>query len=505
VTNDIEQEEYKKRLAEMIGDFSAMLAQGVELTTDDLVAGLSLDKNNSLVREWATKNAGVSKADFDSAVRRGRIKEELGRVPSDAVELVDVYVEQQGIVCQYNGQLHQTKVVPYLVGSDGKKLYCSREDREDPVMGTYCDFMFRNELTVVDLERRLRLLKDRLKLGLRSESISDAVEEWYERAKAERLYEIFLDIGHLGKPHREAAEAEWRRLGEAVFETTDDEPLEFVIAVLKKFMHQVKRKMRGLPITDHLMPVLLGRQGVGKSTFVHQMLEPVKEISLNVDFKMIADERNIEIWDSYVLFLDEMGYASKTDVDSIKNIITASVLSRRPMRTNLKITVAQNATLIGGSNKKLPQLIKDPTGLRRFVGLHFRHDPDWQIMNSVDWERLWKSVDFEGPCPIQPFKAVLSKAQEQARDVGRVEDWLRNLDPKAQVFEGRMNHATKRISAADLFVIYSDYEAVFFPGPAKMSKTEWDHEVARLLKDHPEVVPFEKSRDKRGIIYQYTG
>jgi hypothetical protein len=60
VTNDIDQEEYKNRLAEVIGDFSAMLAQGVELTADDLVAGLSLDRNNSLVREWAAKNAGVN-------------------------------------------------------------------------------------------------------------------------------------------------------------------------------------------------------------------------------------------------------------------------------------------------------------------------------------------------------------------------------------------------------------------------------------------------------------
>ena len=84
------------------------------------------------------------------------------------------------------------------------------------------------------------------------------------------------------------------------------------------------------------MPVILGPQGKGKSTFVNMFIAPLRELTLEVNFKAIEDDRNIDIWNSFILFLDEMGYASKADVDTIKNAITANTLTRRPMRSNSK-------------------------------------------------------------------------------------------------------------------------------------------------------------------------
>jgi predicted P-loop ATPase len=128
---------------------------------------------------------------------------------------------------------------------------------------------------------------------------------------------------------------------------------------------------------------------------VDKLIGPLKELSLQVGFDMIEDERNIDIWHSYILFFDEMGYASKANVDTIKHAITATHLSRRPMRTNTKVSVAQNATFTGCSNKTLAQLIKDPTGIRRFVSAQFSSAPDYSVVNATNYQpkdrRDWRS------------------------------------------------------------------------------------------------------------------
>jgi hypothetical protein len=205
-----------------------------------------------------------------------------------------------------------------------------------------------------------------------------------------------------------------------------------------------------------------------------------------------------------------MGYASKSDVDTIKNAITANTLTRRPMRSNSKVTVSQNATFIGCSNKVLAQLIKDPTGIRRFVGLQFSNKPCWITMNEIDYRKLWLSVDPYEDDPMIPFMDRLQDRQEEDREKGRVEEWLAQFDPNAgsakdygKTFTDLSKHG--RIVATDLFELYSEWEAVMFPGNfGRLNVNEWGHEMKRLMDNDPASVPFMKgSRSSKGATYVY--
>jgi hypothetical protein len=259
-------------------------------------------------------------------------------------------------------------------------------------------------------------------------------------------------------------------------------------------------------VKDHLMAVILGPQGIGKTTVIEQMTKPLEELKLDVDFKMIEDARNIDIWRSYILFLDEMGYASKSDIDDIKKAITAATLTRRPLYTNTKVQVVQNATFIGCSNKELEQLIKDPTGIRRFIGLRFLNKPCWDTMNSIDWSDLWRSVDIEAEDPIKPFAHLLKEKQEETRDPGRIETWLRAFNPDDdQVYIQHVNPKTRKIAAIDLYESFRAYEERAYPGSVKTTKTEWDYEMGRIAKNHPENMPFDKDRIESGVAYRYRG
>ena len=81
----------------------------------------------------------------------------------------------------------------------------------------------------------------------------------------------------------------WRYLQEAGF--GGEHPPGFVAGVLRKFIWQVKRKMLNLPVTNHLMPILSGPQGKGKSTFLMRFLPPVEEVAIPSDSRWYKENR----------------------------------------------------------------------------------------------------------------------------------------------------------------------------------------------------------------------
>lgn len=462
-----------------LADFTAGLIQGVIPDAQFLATQLD-GHDHPDARAWIKKNAhmlGFTIKEYERELRLVRIRNDLGAIPQYPAELVRLVVEHDKMTCLYNGQ----------IAKDGLKVIegdaVGMADLAIPLIADKAHFSCPAKVNLDAFMRQLRMTSDKHRLGFTDRAINDAVTEWVEVARRERRFDLYSTLAGPPDtiPQRAEAERLWLDIAQRLFATSEDIPAPFVVAVLKKFMHQVKRKLRSLPVYDHLMPVILGTQGKGKSTFVRAMLGPIKELVLGVDFKMIEDDRNIDIWASYVLFIDEMGYASKANIDTIKNAITAETLTRKPLYTNAKVEVWQNATFIGCSNKTLEQLIKDPTGIRRFVALQYRNDPDWEFLNTLDWTLLWRSVDHEGPCPMAPFKKALAQAQEESREMGRVEHWLTDFDPAQSPSFSPDDRG--RLKAKLLYEFFREFEEDYYPGPHRTSLTEWGNEMRRMERD----------------------
>jgi len=290
-------------------------------------------------------------------------------------------------------------------------------------------------------------------LPFRDTQIADAVSTWLKSAKQERRTNMLLSIAYeKGIPTGPVGDAMWEKMEKAAFDVTTTAP-GFAIAIMKKFMWQVKRKASGLYITDHLMPVITGKQGSGKSTIVMNMLKPINDAMRMADFRSIVDDRNIELWDSLVLFFDEMSGAKKADMDIVKQAITAASLTRRPMRTTDSVTVKQRSTFIGCSNDCLTEIIRDTTGGRRFAELTFSDTPDWNAMNEIDWEMLWKSVDEHGEDPSLHCFTILKTQQEANRNQTSVEMWAELVGSKFKTWA----------KGAELFDAFRNWEKDAFP------------------------------------------
>lgn len=482
-------EEKKRHALEMIGIMQEGLADGV-VPTADMVATLMAGEDHPLIRDWVKNNTNITAPELSKAMKNERIRAEFGFVPRNATELVQAIVKRDGAYCTFDGHIVRQAVRPWIDDGKGGKQYVYEAELAElsPFDRKMVEAQIRKNcpqhIERIEFEEIIRTAEHDYRLGFPQTALNDAASSWYRQSKRNRQYDLFSEIaGPIEREdHRVRARQMWLDLARSCFKTDQTITPAFVAAVLQKFMHQVKRKIWDLPIYDHLMPVLFGEQGVGKTTFVEEMLKPIHDLKMGVTFKDVEEERNIEIWDYFVLFLDEMGYASKTNIDTVKQCITAPSLPRRPMRSNAAVKVKQNATFIGCSNKVLEQLIKDPTGIRRFVQLTFKGD--WKFLATVNWKLLWESVDHEGPDPMAPFKAVLKDVQEETREMGRVEHWASMWEPTS-VFRDRFIDSSNRAVAKELYREFHDFQTEYYPGLLPTSEPEWRNEMKRMDKSTP--------------------
>ena len=202
---------------------------------------------------------------------------------------------------------------------------------------------------------------------------------------------------------------------------------EIVEAVLKHFVWQSKRKMFGLEVYDHLMPILYGStQRQGKSSAVRKFLSPINGLWCNAKLCDISDERKAKMFsNNFGAFFDEMQGASKLDMECIKERITSEFISFRALFTNVVSQLKNNSTPIGVANKPLALILRDSTGMRRFFEIEISKRCDWDAMNKIDFLALWQDIDEKQDIPyIEQFRSKIEAHQELSRDKCSVEQWI---------------------------------------------------------------------------------
>lgn len=179
-------------------------------------------------------------------------------------------------------------------------------------------------------------------------------------------------------------------------------------AVIKQFLWLIKRHLINKPASHHIMPVIVGAQGSGKTETIKKLIQGSglpDDLILATNFSYLEDERNTPALSKhYIVFLDEMAKASRSDVNNLKRLITESVLTYRPMRTNEERKLKNNVTLIGASNQSIMELIKDYTGMRRYYELIVadvsaftlaEKNERWKKLSEIDFKSIWRSIDEE--------------------------------------------------------------------------------------------------------------
>lgn len=198
------------------------------------------------------------------------------------------------------------------------------------------------------------------------------------------------------------------------------------VAVVKHFIWQAKRKLAEQAVEHHMMPVLFGRSGAGKSVAVSRLIEPLRAVALQTDMSIFSDQFSRRAFArNFLVFFDELQGSDNADVNAMKQIITAPIIEWRAMRSERVMSAPQNSTFIGCSNDPVRDRIKDPTSSRRFWQINCADQIDWQAINGIDYLALWRSVDENAPAPVLEHLSEVRKVQEaeiRVKDI--IEQWV---------------------------------------------------------------------------------
>lgn len=225
---------------------------------------------------------------------------------------------------------------------------------------------------------------------------------------------------------------------------------QHLVSVIAHWMWQVKRKMNNKDVTNHLMPIVYGAQGAGKSSAVNQLLAPLNRYRLNIDLDQMTDDRYFKAMsENFVIMFDEMAGAARADMSALKKQITINYNDYRPMRTNEVVQVPQSCSFIAASNIPVNELLVDNTGMRRFFQINCLNKIDWGAINGIDYVEMWKSID-----ETRPTGYILDHLDEI---LARQEALVAQDEIKLYIEERNLtlSPTTKEVKASE---IYNDYK-----------------------------------------------
>lgn len=283
--------------------------------------------------------------------------------------------------------------------------------------------------------------------GFPEKDLTKALDELQEEKRQDALDEVRTQIGYTGED-----DVEIQRFVTAMTGRAD----EVELAVVKHLLWQIKRKMFGKKVSEHMMVIFRGRQGAGKTEAVRALFMPIKSWFKNASLREVTDDRwRHFLKDAYVIFCDELQHAEYASVDALKNILSAEALDSRRLGTNNYDNLVQNATFLGASNKPLPELIRDPTGMRRFFEITTLDKMDWETINSVDPLRIWRSVDEHRNEPyIALFKDRIREAQSELIVSDPEEEFLQEF---GLLYPQPPTDTSVFISSSAFYSVYESY------------------------------------------------
>lgn len=207
------------------------------------------------------------------------------------------------------------------------------------------------------------------------------------------------------------------------------EPTVANIAAFRQLLWQVKRALYGLPIEHTLMGILYGAQGGGKTTFLRKLISPFGNFAgFHGDLSRLVSDPNetLVLTNWYAVVLDEMGRADKAAVDQVKNVITSGQHTLREMYRQSHRTVKILSTFFGASNLPVGDLLRDPTGNRRFYQFNCDNylEKNHEAINTFDFEALWESVDENAESPAKANLAAIQRVQKGQRAHNPIEEFL---------------------------------------------------------------------------------
>lgn len=184
------------------------------------------------------------------------------------------------------------------------------------------------------------------------------------------------------------------------------------------------------------MPVLVGEQGVGKSTAIQKLAPDFFNDSLrNFDVK----ESGEVLQSSWIIEIGELAAMKKSEEEEMKGFLSRQVDIFRPAYARSAQEFPRHVVFMGTTNNY--QFLKDTTGNRRFLPIQVskeRKYTPWNDLDEMTVAQLWaeayelyaagESVDLEDEIK-EAAKIIQAEYTERDEREGIIESYLEMLLP----------------------------------------------------------------------------
>lgn len=419
-------------------------------------ADKAIERQERAAKE-AEKQAKEAERLEAEAERIDRVNAELGASVATEREFVRAFLENNGWAMSYGGLFEK--------GTEE----CSMEDMANDLILTASD---------------LGLTKK--PLSLKDKNFERALTEYYKAERARRKAAIWQTVAEpLAGENAPAIINRWYEVASYFFKDGD-----LSAAAVMKVMWSVKRKMLRMPVPYHHFVVFYsGKQGSGKSSVWGFIKTPISDLCKDpADVADLVSNAQLDMFNYALLEVPEMSGAEKADIAKLKSIVTASTVSRRVFFTQSVRDVYNSATFVGTCNLPLATLLKDSTGMRRFVQCDVKPltlNPHWDQIKNFDYAALWRAVDHTGPDPLTDYADELTAKQDKMRNRDRVETWVEDFEdgvPPLNFITATSKPPFYQFHAKDLYRLYRAHEAENASGSG-MTLTNWGLRMKALIED----------------------
>lgn len=182
--------------------------------------------------------------------------------------------------------------------------------------------------------------------------------------------------------------------------------------IIKHWIWQVKRKLRGLSTVWSIWPNYHGGTGIGKTQWLTDFSVPFGDFALATSISKLLDEERqmMKLTSAYIINLDELSinnretqYADKEATlgrdqqATLKALLTQTKMTARILGGQTQATRRLTFSCISSANEHLPDLIYDEKTMRRYFEFNC------EVKGAVDFTKMekikahildiWRGVD----------------------------------------------------------------------------------------------------------------
>ena len=241
-----------------------------------------------------------------------------------------------------------------------------------------------------------------------------------------------------------------------------------------------------------IVPLLIGPQGSGKSTFCRRLLPGYLQIYFNDRLSMKSDNDIFLAMSSYALInIDEFDAMSKGQQPILKYLISKHDVKFRPPYGKVMEERQRFASFIATTNNRRP--LVDPTGSRRFICVYAE---DIDNSGTINYDLLYAQLYTE----LQQGRRYWFEDDENARIIQQNEKF-QQVDSYEQMIT--LTYLSPEETSEDaeflpLQLIMKRLEKMF---PTFTIKKGTDVELGKRLTK----MGYERKRNKKGSVFKVEG